>query len=139
MKTSSAVEISESPKSKPNHPGYLEMIITAIKELNSPKRIGSTKQAIAKYVVSNNDIDSTKSNQYINAALRAGVKNGQLFQIKGRGANGSFRINEENEKPEQRNVKKQPSQQKIKKQRTKVTAKVTKAKAKSAPVKREKK
>ena len=138
-KTSSAVEISESPKSKPNRPGYLEMITTAIKELNGPKRKGSSKQSIAKYIISNNDIDSTKSTQYINAALRAGVKSGQLYQIKGRGANGSFRLSEENEEPEQKNVKKLPNQQKIKKQTTKVTTKVTKAKTKSAPVKREKK
>ena len=98
----SQIEAVEKPKSKsettkprPNHPAYLEMVITAIKELDDSRKTGSSKQAITKYIKENNEIDPSKASQCINAALRDGVTSGRLTQLKGKGANRSFRLGEE--------------------------------------------
>ena len=49
------------------------MVITAIKELNGCRWTGSSEQAITKLQKKKNEIDSSKSSRYINAALRNGV------------------------------------------------------------------
>lgn len=69
------------------------MILEAIKELN--ERNGSSKQAIAKFITARHDIDfkaSALQNKRFKLALVGAVTAGDLKQVKGTGANGSFKI-----------------------------------------------
>ena len=134
---------SKTTKPRPNHPTYLEMVITAIKELDDSRRTGSSKQAITKYINENNEIDPSKSNQYINAALRNGVTSGRLTQLKGKGAYGSFRLGEESgESTKKKTHATRPAKKQEEKKQPKAkatTKEAAKAKTKSAPIKKEKK
>jgi len=82
------------PKKPSVHPKYSEMEATAIKALK--ERGGSSRQAILKYIIANFNVgkDAKLVNAHLKLALRAGVKNKSLKQLKGTGASGSFKIGE---------------------------------------------
>ncbi|KAK2757916.1 hypothetical protein FQN54_004322 [Arachnomyces sp. PD_36] len=70
--------------SNSSHPSYREMIKDAI--LNLKERNGSSRQALKKYIQSNNKINVATSNAFdsqFNKAIKAGVEKGEFFQPKG--------------------------------------------------------
>ena len=82
------------PKKPSTHPKYSEMEVTAISALK--ERGGSSRQAILKYIMANFNVgkDAKPVNAHLKLALRTGVKNKSLKQLKGTGASGSFKIGE---------------------------------------------
>jgi len=78
---------------KSTHPKFLEMVSEAIQMLN--EKTGSSKQAIVKYVIANYRLEEKSANRHVKLALKNAVKAGNLKQIKGVGANGSFKLNDE--------------------------------------------
>ena len=82
------------PKKPSTHPKYSEMEATAINALK--ERGGSSRQAILKYIMANFNVgkDAKPVNAHLKLALRTGVKNKSLKQLKGTGASGSFKIGE---------------------------------------------
>ncbi|KAK5974189.1 Histone 1, partial [Trichostrongylus colubriformis] len=92
--SSTASEVTKpKPKvKKPTHPPYETMIKEAIYELDS--KIGSSKAAILKYVMRNYEVgqDIAKVNVPLCAALKRAVAKGDIVQVKGRGALGSFKL-----------------------------------------------
>ena len=80
---------SVSKKAVTTHPKYIDMITDAIKGLKA--RSGSSRQAIKKYVQSNNTVSDNFENP-LKLALRKGVQSGALKQVKGTGASGSFKV-----------------------------------------------
>lgn len=77
------------PKKPAEHPTYLEMIVAAISTLK--ERTGSSRQAINKYINANYKVKDS-ANVPIKQALKKGVLNGNLKQVKGAGASGSFKV-----------------------------------------------
>ena len=73
-----------------SHPKYSVMIATAITALK--ERGGSSRQAILKYIIANNNVDEKAATTQLKLALKRGVAAGTLKQVKGAGASGSFRI-----------------------------------------------
>lgn len=107
-----------------DHPKYSDMIETAIGALK--ERSGSSRQAILKYVTANFKL-SEHASTHVKLALKRGVSNGKLKQVKGAGASGSFKLAEKVKKaPKKKAAAKKP-----------VAKKATKKKA--APKKAEKK
>ena len=96
-----------APKAKPSHPAFNIMIAEAIKQLN--ERSGSSKQAIAKYIAANHSVDFkvALANKHFKLALNSGVKAGNLKQVKGTGANGSFKVSDQAKLAEKAAAKKQ--------------------------------
>ena len=82
------------PKKSSAHPKYSEMETQAINILK--ERRGSSRQAILKYIMANFNVgkDAKPVNAHLKLALRTGVKNKSLKQLKGTGASGSFKIGE---------------------------------------------
>lgn len=93
-----------------SHPKYSAMIATAIAALK--ERGGSSRQAILKYILANNNVDEKSATTQLKLALKRGVAAGTLKQVKGAGASGSFRISKPDEpktvarKPAKKTVKK---------------------------------
>lgn len=87
--TSAAATTSTSvkPKRQPQpavHASYKDMIKDAI--LNLKERNGSSRQAIKKYVLANNNINASSTNVFdsqFNRSIRAGVDSGDFTQPKG--------------------------------------------------------
>ncbi|XP_065644559.1 histone H1-delta-like isoform X2 [Hydra vulgaris] len=78
-----------APKKPADHAPYKAMIVDAINSLKERK--GSSRQAIAKHVKANNKVgDNVDSQVKIN--LKRMVLAGELLQVKGVGASGSFRV-----------------------------------------------
>ncbi|XP_065642866.1 histone H1-delta-like [Hydra vulgaris] len=78
-----------APKKPADHAPYKAMIVDAINSLKERK--GSSRQAIAKHVKANNEVgDNVDSQVKIN--LKQMVVAGELVQVKGVGASGSFRV-----------------------------------------------
>jgi histone H1/5 len=78
-----------APKKPADHAPYKAMIVDAINSLKERK--GSSRQAIAKHVKANNKVgDNVDSQVKIN--LKRMVVAGELVQVKGTGASGSFRV-----------------------------------------------
>ncbi|XP_047130291.1 histone H1-delta-like isoform X1 [Hydra vulgaris] len=78
-----------TPKKPADHAPYKAMIVDAINSLKERK--GSSRQAIAKHVKANNKVgDNVDSQVKIN--LKRMVVAGELVQVKGVGASGSFRV-----------------------------------------------
>ncbi|XP_047130354.1 histone H1-delta-like [Hydra vulgaris] len=78
-----------APKKPADHAPYKAMIVDAINSLKERK--GSSRQAIAKHVKANNKVgDNVDSQVKIN--LKRMVVAGELVQVKGVGASGSFRV-----------------------------------------------
>jgi histone H1/5 len=101
-----------APKAKPSHPAFNIMIAEAIKQLN--ERSGSSKQAIAKYIAANHSVDFkvALANKHFKLALNSGVKAGNLKQVKGTGANGSFKVSDQAKLAEKAAAKKQVQKEK---------------------------
>ena len=75
----------------PNKPTYDEMILSAISDL--AERKGSSIQAIKKYMGANYNVDVAKSTHFIKKSLESLTKKKAVTQTKGKGANGSFKLN----------------------------------------------
>lgn len=76
------------------HPPYNIMIVNAISHLKDRK--GSSKVAILRYITSNYNVgdEEKKVNANIKKSLNRLVTSGELTQVKGQGASGSFRLGE---------------------------------------------
>ena len=74
------------------HPKFNEMVESAISSLKERK--GSSRAAILKYISANYKLGTNdkKINSNLKKCLRNGVSNGLLNQVKGTGANGSFKV-----------------------------------------------
>ena len=77
-------------KAASSHPTSAVMVQAAIAALKD--RRGSSLVAIKKYIAANYKCDVAKLNSHIKNAIRRGVANGTLAQVKGQGASGSFRL-----------------------------------------------
>ncbi|XP_014680140.1 PREDICTED: histone H1-beta, late embryonic-like [Priapulus caudatus] len=86
------------------------MVITAIDDLK--ERGGSSRQAILKYIVVHYTVraDEKVVNTQVKLALRRGVKEGDLRQVTGSGASGSFRLGDKKKK--KKNTEKKPKAEK---------------------------
>lgn len=115
------------------HPKFIEMIIDGLKKLN--ERSGSSRHALLNYITSTYALDSKLANQHLKLALKNGVKNGLLKQLKGIGSNGSFKIGEEAKKK----VAKTKTNPGVKKTVTTTKPKVTKKDGEEKPKKNIKK
>ena len=120
------------------HPKYGEMVASAIVALAEKK--GSSRQAIAKFIKSNNKV-ADNCDIHIKSALKREVGSGHLKQVKGTGASGSFKLGEV-KKPKKLVVKKKkPAGKKSKKpsaakKPAKKPAAAKKAKKPAAPKKK---
>ncbi|XP_071961673.1 late histone H1-like [Antedon mediterranea] len=74
------------------HPTYIDMISAAIGALK--ERNGSSRQAIAKYILANYKVDPANMKTHLRMALKRGVESNKLVQPKGTGASGSFKLNQ---------------------------------------------
>ena len=72
------------------HPPYVDMAVAAIAALKERK--GSSKIAIGKYVTANYKLGGDLNSVALKKALKTGVAKGILLQVKGTGANGSFKV-----------------------------------------------
>ena len=128
-----------APKAKKpsDHPKYEVMIASAIDNLKSRK--GSSRAAIKKHIEANYKV-SDNANVHLKLALKRGVSNGVFTQVKGAGANGSFK-NAQKTKPAKKVAKKPAkSPKKAKKPAAKkaVVKKVTAKPAAKSPKKAKK-
>ncbi|TKR80161.1 hypothetical protein L596_014281 [Steinernema carpocapsae] len=84
----------KTPKDKKaaTHPGYLEMVVAAIKGLEEKK--GSSKTAIVNYILANYDIGAEKSwlSTKVRLAIKRGVEQAKLQNVTGTGAAGRIRL-----------------------------------------------
>ncbi|XP_037790381.1 histone H1-delta-like [Penaeus monodon] len=123
-KTAPKAAKAKKPAAKPTHPKYSVMIAAAVKALK--ERTGSSRQAILKYILANYKVGDEKTTGVrLKLALRKGVADGSLKQMKGTGAAGSFRLAKEEAKP----AKKAPAKKTVAK---KPAAKKTTAKKPAA-------
>ncbi|XP_037790385.1 late histone H1-like [Penaeus monodon] len=82
-------------------PKYSEMVAAAIRALK--ERSGSSRQAILKYVLTFYGVeDQKKAGVHVRLALKKGVADGSLVQVKGTGASGSFKLAKVEGKAEER-------------------------------------
>ncbi|KAI6228202.1 H15 domain-containing protein [Aphelenchoides besseyi] len=90
-KSKSASKTSKS-KTASSHPPYAVMIKKAIKTHANTK--GTSRAAILSYLLKNYTIgtNGTQVNSKLRQALKRGITNGTLKQLKGTGANGSFGV-----------------------------------------------
>lgn len=130
---STAKKATAAPKkpAKPaSHPKYIDMVIAAIKDLK--ERNGSSRQAILKYVMANYKVTDNASH-HVKLALKRGVTGGDLNQVKGTGASGSFKLPKAESKPKQKKV---AAAAPAKKTAKKPAAKKSSAKKPAAPAKK---
>ncbi|XP_067830775.1 histone H1.0-like [Heptranchias perlo] len=80
---------AKAAKKSLDHPKYTDMIIAAIKALNS--RGGVSRQAIQKYIKSEYNVGDNADSQ-VKLALKKLVEASVVKQTKGFGASGSFRL-----------------------------------------------
>ena len=80
----------KAASAQPSHPTFLEMIKAGLKQLN--ERSGSSRIALLKYIVATHKLDEKTANVHLKMALKRGVKDGSLKQVKGVGSNGSFKL-----------------------------------------------
>ena len=83
------VEKSAPVKKVAKHPTYAAMIASALTALKSRK--GSSKVAVEKFIRANYEVAAT-ANGPLKLALKKGVESGAFVQVKGKGANGSFKL-----------------------------------------------
>merc|ERR1712058_74819 len=100
----------KGPKVKAKKLTYLEMVTEAIKVLKD--RMGSSRQAITRYIIETHKIDAAKV-IHIRKAIAHGMEKGILKQARasGKGA-GSFRVAKE-EKPKKATKPKKPVAKKV--------------------------
>ena len=86
-----------STKKSSDHPTYAKMISSAILTLKD--KTGSSRQAIAKYVCANYQVDADKAAFHLRRALKKGLEDGvfKTARQSGKGA-GSFRLVEKKTK-----------------------------------------
>src|SRR5687768_6291178 len=80
-----------------DHPKTSEMVLNAVKTLKDRK--GSSLQAIKKFIGANYNFDPSKYGTLVNKTIKKLVETGSLSQVKGTGANGSFKIASVQNKP----------------------------------------
>ncbi|GCB83032.1 histone H1.0-like [Scyliorhinus torazame] len=80
---------ARAAKKPQDHPKYTDMIVAAIKALNS--RGGVSRQAIQKYIGGKYRV-SDNANVQVKLALKRLLASGAIKQIKGAGASGSFQM-----------------------------------------------
>merc|ERR1712045_100953 len=115
--------VAKKPKAAPAHPPTSTMIAESIKALK--ERNGSSVPAIKKYIAANYKCDVVKLAPFIRKALKKGVTDKKLVQIK-----ASYKLAKEEKKPKA----KKPAAKKAKKPAKKVAKKP--AAAKKSPVKK---
>ena len=76
-------------KAPANHPPYVEMVRAAIS--SEQGRTGASRQKIVKYIKANYKVNESAESQ-IKMALKRGVVKGDITQVKGTGASGSFKL-----------------------------------------------
>merc|ERR1712179_783525 len=119
--------ITKKPISKPTHPTAVAMVEAAIGNLK--ERSGSSLMAIKKYIATNYKVDVIRLNTHIKKALANGVEKKTLVRVKGKGANGSFKLGKSEKKDKLKKIAKKPKVAKAKK------PKVAKAKKPKKPKK----
>ena len=100
--TKKATKKVAAPKKPADHPKYLDMIKVAIQSLK--ERNGSSRQAIIKYIKANYKVIDN-CDTHVKLALKRGVIKGDLHQVKGTGASGSFKVMK-NTEPKKKSPKK---------------------------------
>nr|CDJ85474.1 Histone H1 H5 domain containing protein [Haemonchus contortus] len=96
MPTDTPTDLATRPKDSRRqpraHPPYTKMVQKAIAELN--EKSGSSKSAIVRYLIQNYQLGDnvSKINTNIRRALKKGVEKGELKQVTGNGAVGSFTL-----------------------------------------------
>ena len=116
-------EKAKTAKKPADHPKYSEMIGAAIAALK--ERSGSSRQAIAKYIAANYKVGDS-AGTHIKMALKKAVAKGDLVQVKGTGASGSFKLAKKAPAPKKPAAAKKPA---AKKPAAKKAAKKTPKKA----------
>merc|ERR1711963_245301 len=123
------------PKKPSTHGTYASMIAAAITALKDKK--GSSRQAIVKYIMANNNLDGADAkavNGRTKLALKKGLEKGVLKNSKGAGVTGSFKLAE---KPKVKKEKKPKAKKPAKKPKAAKKSPAKKAKpAKKAPAKK---
>ena len=94
---SAKAKVVKAKKPEASHPSSSVMVKAAIENLKDRK--GSSLVAIKKYIAANYKADPVKMSAYIKKALKSGVENKTLLQVKGVGASGSFKLAKEDAKP----------------------------------------
>ncbi|XP_010879894.1 histone H1.10 [Esox lucius] len=124
-------------KKKKNKPGkYSVLVIDAVKTLN--ERNGSSLVKIYNEAKKASWFDEQNGRTYLRYSIRALVLNNTLIQVKGMGANGSFKLNKDKfTKGTQKKTLSTPGKitKKTVKSPTKKKPTVAKPKAKSSPLK----
>nr|XP_039256262.1 histone H1-like [Styela clava] len=111
------------PRHIPNHPGYKEMIITAIKSQEQKK--GSSRVFIRKYIEDNFDVKQQGFTTHLNRNLKKLVESEFLFHPKT--SPGCYKINKTEIAKEEKDarakakaaIKKQQAKEKLGKQKSK--------------------
>lgn len=78
------------PVSKAPNPTVAVMVKEAIEEANEKK--GSSIQAIKKYIMTTYGANITQLGPFIKRFLKNAVDSGELVQVTGKGASGSFKL-----------------------------------------------
>nr|XP_029539128.1 histone H1x [Oncorhynchus nerka] len=123
-------------KKKKNKPGkYSVLVLDAVKTLN--ERSGSSLVKIYNEAKKASWFDEQNGRTYLRYSIRALVLNNTLIQVKGMGANGSFRLNEDQfAKEVPKKTQSKPAKTTTKTAKASTTKKATvKPKAKSSPKK----
>ncbi|XP_038867094.1 histone H1.10 [Salvelinus namaycush] len=123
-------------KKKKNKPGkYSVLVLDAVKKLN--ERSGSSLVKIYNEAKKASWFDEQNGRTYLRYSIRALVLNNTLIQVKGMGANGSFRLNEDKfAKGVPKKTQSKPAKTTTKTTKASTTKKATvKPKAKSSPKK----
>nr|ACO07616.1 Histone H1x [Oncorhynchus mykiss]ACO08689.1 Histone H1x [Oncorhynchus mykiss] len=123
-------------KKKKNKPGkYSVLVLDAVKKLN--ERSGSSLVKIYNEAKKASWFDEQNGRTYLRYSIRALVLNNTLIQVKGMGANGSFRLNEDKfAKEVPKKTQSKPAKTTTKTAKASTTKKATvKPKAKSSPKK----
>lgn len=99
----------KKPTKPADHPTYLDMIVAAVGALK--ERNGSSRQAISKYIKAHYKVGDN-ADTCIKMALKRGVANEKLKQVKGTGASGSFKVVPTAAKAKAKPAKKPPTAKK---------------------------
>lgn len=79
---------------KKKNPKYTEMVVEAFKKLDS--RSGVSRVSIVNYLMANYEfVNKVNANKYVTKLLNEGVESGQYIQLRGTGANGSFKLSDQ--------------------------------------------
>ncbi|RXG67949.1 Heterochromatin protein 1-binding protein 3 [Armadillidium vulgare] len=114
-----AVKAPKEKKAKktpaPTHPLYSVMITEAIGALK--EKTGSSRHAIVKYIATNYNMNEKTANSRVKLALKREIESGNIKQVKGVGASGSFKLAkpDEESKPKKSPAKKPEAKKPVKK------------------------